>query len=75
MRVQKAWQEWARLKDPYVTQVVRGGLELDWIEEFDPLFPHPDFTPRWKYPLPDQPAAVKDIIQNWLTQGLLTVQR
>ena len=25
-------------------------------------------------PFPEQPAAVKDIIQNWLTQGLLTVQ-
>ena len=74
LRVQKALPEWKKLGDQYVSQVVEGGLKLDWIEEFDPENPSAEFAPPWKYPQPEQPPAVAKIIQTWVTQGLLTVQ-
>ena len=45
LRMQKALPEWKKLGDQYVSQVVEGGLKLDWIEEFDPENPSAEFAP------------------------------
>ena len=46
LRCRAQLHEWEALKDTYAASVIRNGLQLDWVDGFDPDRPTDDFRPR-----------------------------
>ena len=54
--------EWETLKDTYAASVIRNGLQLDWVDGFDPDRPTDDFRPRSSHAEVTDPELVKHVL-------------
>ena len=70
-RVQAKASVWDSLGDVYVSNVIREGLRLPWIEGFDARRPDPSFRPAWTFNS-DLPAQVDDLIAQSLDEGVIS---
>ena len=62
LRCRAQLHEWEALKDTYAASVIRNGLQLDWVDGFDPDRPTDDFRPRSPHAEVTDPELVKHVL-------------
>ena len=62
LRYRAQLHEWETLKDTYAASVIRNGLQLDWVDGFDPDRPTDDFRPRSSHAEVTDPELVKHVL-------------
>ena len=62
LRCRAQLHEWEALKDTYAASVIRNGLQLDWVDGFDPDRPTDDFRPRSSHAEVTDPELVKHVL-------------
>ena len=62
LRCRAQLHEWETLKDTYAASVIRNGLQLDWVDGFDPDRPTDDFRPRSSHAEVTDPELVKHVL-------------
>ena len=68
-RLRACLRAWQQMDDEYVVSVIKNGLKLSWVSDFDPESPRDSYRPKWGRNPPDLPDVVEQLIQEQLKTG------